>query len=120
MARTVRGSRGFDTHGAHDVVTTVTAQPTGGTMNRLTNAQFSAQLGWTTTAGRKCGALQEGEWIGTQVAWSMSYLCVFDANGRMVDDLRGRCGTMRNLYEYARAMESAWLLSLNNPALENV
>jgi hypothetical protein len=49
------------------------------------------------------GALREGEWIGTAVAWSMSYVCIYDTNGRMVRHLSNPM-TKRGLFDYVGAL----------------
>jgi hypothetical protein len=118
MARTVRGSRGFDTYGAHDVGTTVTAQSTGGNRmaERITNAQFANRCNWATQTGRACGALNEGEWIGTAVAWSMSYVCIFDANGTMVRSMSNPM-TRRGLFDYVSALGDAFTLTSANTGI---
>lgn len=79
-------------------------------MSRITKSQFASALNWATQEGLKCGALDKGEWLGTAVAWSASYLCIYDQDGRMVHSLNGECGTTRELYDRARAMEMAWRL----------
>ena len=78
--------------------------------DRITRAQFDTATNWATRSGRGCGALEAGEWIGTAVAWSMSYVCVYDVDGRMVRALSQPMKT-RGLYDYVRALDDAWTLA---------
>lgn len=77
---------------------------------RITNAQFATRCNWATQQGRACGALSEGEWIGTAVAWSMSYVCIFDANGSMVRSM-SRPMPKRGLFDYVVALEDGFRLA---------
>ena len=77
---------------------------------RITNAQFASRCNWATQSGRECGALRGGEWIGTAVAWSMSYVCIFDANGAMVRHLSSPM-PKRGLFDYVVALDDAFSLT---------
>ena len=77
--------------------------------DRITNAQFRNACNWATRSGVMVGALRDGEWIGTAVAWSMSYVCVYDKDGAMVRSMSAPTST-RGLYDYARALADAFEL----------
>jgi hypothetical protein len=77
--------------------------------DRITRAQLAGMLKRATYSGRACGALYPDEWLGTSVAWSMSYVCVYDGGGRMVRSMSAPTST-RGLYDYARALADAFEL----------
>ena len=77
--------------------------------DRITKSQLAGAFNRATNSGRGSGALRDGEWIGTAVAWSMSYVCVFDKDGGMVRSMSNPMPT-RGLYEYARALADAFEL----------
>jgi hypothetical protein len=77
--------------------------------DRITKSQLAGAFNRATYSGRGSGALRDGEWIGTAVAWSMSYVCVYDKDGAMVRSMSAPTST-RGLYDYARALADAFEL----------
>lgn len=82
-------------------------------MERITKKQFAAACEYATARGRECGALRDGERIGTSVAWSMSYVVVYDAAGAIVTQLSEPDNT-RGLYNRVRAIGAAWEYAARN------
>ena len=79
--------------------------------DRITNAQFRNACNWATRSGVMVGALRDGEWIGTAVAWSMSYVCVYDKDGKMVHSMSEPM-PLRGLYNYVRAIGQGFDLAV--------
>lgn len=74
---------------------------------RITKQQFNNRIEWVTGMARECGAIANTDTISTAIAWSMSYVCVYDVNGEMVRSLSQPMNT-RQLFDYMGAMSTAF------------
>jgi hypothetical protein len=86
---------------------------------RITNAQFATRRDWVTNSAREVGAIGRTDRIGTAVAWSMSYVCVYDVDGRMLRSL-SQPMPMRGLFDYMGAMDDAYRLLIDARRVEKV
>ena len=80
---------------------------------RITNAQFQTRANYTTQKAREVGAIGATDWIGTAVAWSMSYICVYDEAGVMLRSLSQPMPT-RGLFDYLVALYDAFDMVANS------
>ena len=88
-------------------------------MERITKRQFAAACEYATARGRECGALRDGESIGTSVAWSMSYVVVYNAAGAIMTQL-SEPDTTRGLYNRISAIGAAYGYAATNARLFGV
>jgi hypothetical protein len=82
-------------------------------MERITKRQFAAACENATRAGRVCGALNDGETIGTAIAWTLSYVVVYNAAGAIVHQLSEPDNT-RGLFNRIRAIQAAYEFAARN------